>query len=61
MDGRMLLFTQKVFVNLLIGRCKLYQNPHDFAQMRGNAMRADRTWDKVSLYEKLFAGILRYK
>ena len=33
-----------------------YQHPHDFAQMRSNAMRADRTWDKAaSLYERLFA------
>lgn len=39
-----------------------YHHPSDFAQLRKNAMCADRTWGKAALlYEKLFSGILRYK
>jgi starch synthase len=39
-----------------------YHNPKDFQTLRTNAMTEDRGWDRAAaLYEKLFAGVLRYK
>ena len=39
-----------------------YQHPQDFQQLRYNAMKTDRSWNQAAkLYEKVFAGVLRYK
>ena len=39
-----------------------YHYPDDFHQIRQNAMSVDRSWSKAAeLYERVFAGVLRYK